>query len=179
MKSTVLVVLLGFAGLRTAAAADPVSCRPLRPAPIAPAAAVEMRSLPQVPLEEPQPQAPLDEPQPVTPGMVTEPTSPAAPAAGGYGIQRVAPEPWASMKCIPPAPCRTPCYADCIPCEARMFRNTAPKCHGQAMHLSLRDAVWNALDLPHALHESCRKVHNTYFTPNPYARPWPYERGCD
>ncbi|HUG92786.1 MAG TPA: hypothetical protein VML55_18235 [Planctomycetaceae bacterium] len=167
MRPIVLVVLMGGVCTGTAAGAEPAACRPLRPTPaVTPAAAVEIRSLP-APLSE--------EREPEIPDAGLDPTGTSAdPSAGTYPVQRVAAAPWAYMKCVPPAPCRTPCYADNIRCEARMFRSTAPRCHCQAFHRSLQTAVRNALDLPHAMHECCRKIHNTCFTPDPYQIPYPY-----
>jgi hypothetical protein len=184
MKAVVLTLTVAAIWGDAALAVEPAqpagraACRPLRPAPVTPASSVAIRVQPELPAgPAPAPAVELPASQPTTPDA--DLPAPITSGTDGYYLQRVSPAPWEYMKCIPPAPCRTPCYADNIRCEARMFRSTAPKCHCQAIHLSFRDALWNALDLPHAMHECCRKIHNTHFSPNPYARPYPYEDDCD
>lgn len=178
MRTIVLALTVAVTWGDVTQAAGPPACRPLRPAPVAAASAVEIRVEPDLPPElAPAPAVPEGEVL-ESPGADADLPTPIIGGPENVYVQRVAPAPWAWMRCVPPAPCRTPCYADCIPCEARVFRSTAPKCHHQAIHLSFRDAIWNALDLPHAMHECCRKYHNTFSTPNPYARPYPYENAC-
>ena len=176
----------------TALAAGPAACRPLRPAPVTTASAVALRAQPVASVQPlPTPAQPAEPVGPVpSPGASSPPAlAPAQPHAGApaadlptpilsgaqdWGVHRVAPAPWEYMKCVPAAPCRTPCYADNIRCEARMFRSTAPKCCCQAIHKSLHTAVWNAFDLPHGMHECCRKICNTYCTPDPWRIAYPY-----